>query len=181
MSIFASVVTALWVMLPAYVPNNVAVIAGGGPPLDGGRTLNGDRVLGDGKTWRGTVLGTAAGTLLALVLNGLHGTVSDLLSVSLPTFPVLAAVGLAFGAMVGDVGASFFKRRTGRGRGTAFPGLDQLDFVVGALVIAALVNSSWFTSTFTLPVLVTVFVATPLLHVTTNVVAHRLGLKNEPW
>ncbi|MFD1527454.1 CDP-archaeol synthase, partial [Halolamina salina] len=39
---------ALWAMLPAYVPNNAAVLAGGGRPIDGGRTLGGARLLGDG-------------------------------------------------------------------------------------------------------------------------------------
>jgi CDP-2,3-bis-(O-geranylgeranyl)-sn-glycerol synthase len=63
------VVVAFWTMLPAYVPNNAAVLAGGGAPIDGGRTWGGSRVLGDGKTWRGTAAGTLAGVALALVLN----------------------------------------------------------------------------------------------------------------
>ncbi|MFB6219607.1 MAG: CDP-archaeol synthase, partial [Halobacteriaceae archaeon] len=52
---------ALWAMLPAYVPNNAAVLVGGGRPIDGGRTWRGRRLLGDGKTWRGTAGGVAAG------------------------------------------------------------------------------------------------------------------------
>ena len=181
MSVLATVATALWAMLPAYVPNNAAVLAGGGRPIDGGRNWDGKRVLGDGKTWRGTLAGTAAGTLLALLLNAVNGVVVDAVGFSLPEFPPFAAVGLAFGAMVGDVAASFLKRRTGRERGAAFPGLDQLDFVVGALALGAVANLSWFTDTFTVPVLVVVLVATPLLHVATNVVAYWLGLKDEPW
>lgn len=37
----ASLVSALWAMLPAYLPNNAAVLFGGGPPIDGGREWNG--------------------------------------------------------------------------------------------------------------------------------------------
>ena len=181
MSVLATVATAMWAMLPAYVPNNAAVLAGGGRPIDGGRTWGGRRLLGDGKTWRGTVAGTVAGTALALALNAVAGAVGDAIGVALPEFPPLAAVGLAFGAMAGDVVASFLKRRTGRERGASFPGLDQLDFVVGALALAALADVSWFASTFTVPVLVVVIVATPLLHVTTNAAAYWLGLKDEPW
>jgi len=182
MSILATVATALWAMLPAYVPNNAAVLAGGGRPIDGGRTWNGKRVLGDGKTWRGTLAGTVAGTALALLLNAVNGAANDALGISsLPEFPLLAAVGLALGAMLGDVGASFLKRRTGRERGAAFPGLDQLDFVVGALLLAAIADFGWFTETFTVPVLVVILVATPLLHVVTNTIAYWLGLKDEPW
>ena len=36
--ILETVAVAVWVMLPAYIPNNVAVLAGGGRPIDGGRT-----------------------------------------------------------------------------------------------------------------------------------------------
>lgn len=175
------IATAVWAMLPAYVPNNVAVLAGGGRPIDGGRTWNGRRVLGDGKTWRGTIVGTVAGVLLALLLNTIHDPVMGVLGVTLPTFPVTGAVGLALGAMLGDIGASFLKRRTGRERGAAFPGLDQLDFVVGALLLALVLAPGWFLDTFTPGVLLVVFVLTPVLHVLTNAIAYALDLKDEPW
>ena len=175
------VVGALWAMLPAYVPNNAAVLAGGGRPIDGGRTLGDARLLGDGKTWRGTAVGTLAGILLALVLNAVEPVASGAVGVPLPRFPLGAAIALAFGAMLGDVAASFLKRRTGRQRGAAFPGVDQLDFVVGALALTAVVAPNWFAATFTLPRLGVVVVATPLLHVLTNGIAYALGLKNEPW
>jgi CDP-2,3-bis-(O-geranylgeranyl)-sn-glycerol synthase len=179
--IVSLVAGALWAMLPAYVPNNAAVLAGGGRPIDGGRTLGGRRLLGDGKTWRGTVAGTLAGVALALVLNAVRPTVAAALGSSLPAFPLRAAVALAFGAMLGDIGASLLKRRLGRRRGAAVPGLDQLDFVVGALVLAALLAPAWTVATFSLPRLAVVLVATPLLHVTTNAGAYLLGLKAEPW
>ncbi len=175
------IATAFWAMLPAYVPNNVAVLAGGGRPIDGGREWRGARVLGNGKTWRGTAVGTAAGVGLALLLNGIVDPISATVGVDLPTFDLRAAVGLAFGAMCGDIGASFLKRRSGRERGAAFPGLDQLDFVIGALFLTFLVAPGWATGVFTRPVLVVVVVITPVLHVATNVVAYALGVKNEPW
>ena len=175
------VATALWAMLPAYVPNNVAVVAGGGAPIDGGRTLGGRRLLGDGKTWRGTLAGSAAGMLLGVVLNGLVAPVSAATGLVLPAFPATAIVSLPAGAMLGDIAGSFLKRRTGRDRGAPAPGLDQLDFVVGALGLTALLASGWFGATFTLPVIVVVLVLTPLLHVGTNVIGYVLGLKNEPW
>ncbi|MFC6757080.1 MULTISPECIES: CDP-2,3-bis-(O-geranylgeranyl)-sn-glycerol synthase [Haloarcula] len=181
MDILGVVVTAMWAMLPAYVPNNVAVLAGGGKPIDGGQKLGDRRILGDGKTQRGTVLGTAAGLGLALLLSEIAPTVSDLLGTQLPTFPILAGLGLAFGAMLGDIAASFLKRRTGRERGAAFPGLDQLDFVVGALACVWVLSPEWTEATFTTPVLLVVLVLTPLLHVVTNVGAYALGLKDEPW
>lgn len=175
------VVIAFWAMLPAYVPNNAAVLFGGGRPIDGGRTWGGRRVLGDGKTWRGTAGGTLVGVGLALGLNAIQPTAVDLLGVAVPDFPIVAAVTLAGGAMLGDITASFLKRRTGRERGAAFPGVDQLDFVVVSLGLTFVAAPTWFGETFTLPVLLVVLVVTPVLHVGTNVVAYWLGFKNEPW
>src|SRR3989475_5585609 len=61
---------ALWFFLPAYVANPMAVVFGGGTPIDFGRTLrDGERLFGDGKTWRGLVGGTLAGGFLRLLLG----------------------------------------------------------------------------------------------------------------
>ena len=175
------VATAFWAMLPAYVPNNAAVLAGGGRPIDGGRTWGGRRVLGDGKTWRGTAVGTLIGVLLAVGLNAINDPASAVVGVALPVFPLHAAVALAFGAMLGDILASFIKRRSGRERGASFPGLDQLDFVVVSLLLAFVVATDWFLATFTPGVLAVILIITPILHVGTNIIAFKIGVKNEPW
>ena len=130
---------------------------------------------------RDLLVAALTGVALAIGLTELQPTASDALGVTLPEFPLGAAVGLAFGAMVGDIAASFLKRRTGRERGAVFPVVDQLDFVAGALLCALLLAPDWFLATFTLPVLAVVLVATPILHVLTNGIAYLLGLKNEPW
>ena len=65
-----ALIVAFWLMLPAYVPNNFAAIFGGGTPLDMGRVFqDGERTLGDGKTFRGTIAGTVCGVLMGLVQN----------------------------------------------------------------------------------------------------------------
>src|SRR5439155_16292119 len=66
----AAIPHALWFFLPAYVANPMAVVFGGGTPIDFGRTLrDGERLFGDGKTWRGLVGGTLMGALLGLLLT----------------------------------------------------------------------------------------------------------------
>jgi CDP-2,3-bis-(O-geranylgeranyl)-sn-glycerol synthase len=176
-----TVAVALWAMLPAYVPNNAAVLVGGGRPIDAGRTWHGRRILGDGKTWRGTAGGTLVGLALAGILTVLAPVPTRMTGVEFPQFPPSAAFGLAFGAMLGDVLASFVKRRTGRERGASFPLVDQLDFVVVALALTALLAPGWFGDVFGLPRLAIVVVVTPILHVGTNVGAYLLGLKEEPY
>ncbi|PCR91232.1 CDP-2,3-bis-(O-geranylgeranyl)-sn-glycerol synthase [Natrinema ejinorense] len=181
MAVLETIAIAFWAMLPAYVPNNAAVLAGGGRPIDGGRTWGEKRVLGNGKTWRGTAIGVTAGLALAAALTLLAEDVSSLLGFTVPEFSPSAALGLAGGAMLGDILASFLKRRSGRERGAMFPGLDQLDFVVVSLPLTALLATDWFREWFTLEVILVVVVLTPILHVTTNMIAYKLGLKNEPW
>jgi CDP-2,3-bis-(O-geranylgeranyl)-sn-glycerol synthase len=179
--IVEAVAIAFWVMLPAYVPNNAAVLAGGGSPVDGGREWGGRRLLGDGKTWRGTAVGTLVGALLALALNALNASAIEVSGIGLPLFPALVVLSLPLGAMLGDIGASFVKRRTGRQRGATFPVLDQLDFVAGALLLTLAVAPTWLFETLTLPMLAVVVVLTPLLHLGTNAGAYLLGLKDEPY
>jgi len=178
---FAVVGTALWAMLPAYLSNSAAVVAGGGQPIDGGRTVGDTRILGDGKTWRGTAGGWTAGAALAVGLNLVRPAARDLLGVAVPSFPAAAVIAPPLGALLGDMTASFLKRRAGRARGRPVPGLDQLDFVVGALALAAVAAPGWFGSVFEPPVLVVVLVVTPALHVGANVLAYALDLKDEPW
>ncbi|MFW5929801.1 MAG: CDP-archaeol synthase, partial [Halobacteriota archaeon] len=84
-------------------------------------------------------------------------------------------------AILGDMGASFVKRRTGRERGRPMPPLDQLDFVVGAFAVTLPLAHDWFVEQFTLDVVLVVVVITPLLHVSTNFIAYQLGLKDEPY
>lgn len=183
---------ALWLMLPAYVANMAAVKLGGGAPMDFGRVLrDGRRALGPGKTWRGFLLGGLLGLATGGALHALAplagGAWTDFAG---PAWP-LTAGGLAFGALLGDAAKSFVKRRLGRPQGTRWYGPDQLDFVLGAWLLAlatseaarlaGLAGANWLLATLTLPLAVVVLVVTPLLHVGTNWIGHRLGHKEVPW
>ena len=55
------IAVAFWTMLPAYIPNNAAVLAGGGAPIDGGRTGARRRLLGGGDTWGRAAVRPAGG------------------------------------------------------------------------------------------------------------------------
>ncbi len=174
-------ITAIWLMLPAYLPNNCAVLFGGGTPLDFGRTFqDGRRMLGDGKTFRGTIAGTVCGIFIGLGLNLIAP------SLGLPTFgtgwgqlPVL--IGLSFGAMLGDIVAAFFKRRLGLKRGAQLFVVDQLDFVIGAWVLTLILAPEWFMENFTPAIIIIVLIITPILHRLTNIIGYRIGAKREPW
>lgn len=168
--------SALWLMVPAYVANPMAVVFGGGKPIDFGKNFfDGRRVLGDGKTYNGLVGGVACGVFIGFVQ--MNAPVSHYLGEH--TLSVVYA--LSIGALLGDLVESFVKRRLGFRRGAKFPVADQLDFVVGAFMLTYLLEPVWFTAHFTSVKLVMVIVATPLLHRLTNIVGYRIKLKKEPW
>ncbi|MFB6255110.1 MAG: CDP-2,3-bis-(O-geranylgeranyl)-sn-glycerol synthase [Halobacteriaceae archaeon] len=180
MSLGSVVVRAIWVMLPAYLPNNIAVLVGGGKPIDSGRKWCGKRILGDGKTWRGTIGGIMAGILLGLFQNQMHNLL-DVSLIQLPKLPLIVTITLPTGAMLGDIVASFIKRLLGKDRGESFLLIDQLDFVIGSLLFTGIIVPNWFGKIFTFEILLTVVIITPLLHLSTNLIAYLLNLKQEPY
>lgn len=160
------VFNTIWLMLPAYISNSSAVILGGKFPVDFRRDfLDGKRVLGDGKTYSGLIGGTLAGFTAGMLLN-----------IFSLRFPVSVLFGLSFGAMVGDMVASFIKRRLGLERGETLPLVDQLDFLGGAWMVTLGVGYEWFCVNFTVPIMITALVITPILHVAMNKLGSVLGI-----
>ena len=183
---FATVVLAIWLMLPAYIANSMAVVFGGGTPMDLGMKLpDGKRVLGEGKTLRGLVGGTACGIaagLLQIFVVPIFGI--QYLPTIIQYVPTITAIiTLSFGALLGDIVKSFFKRRIGFVRGAELPLIDQLDFVAGAWLLTYIFDPVWFTKYFiSYPwIIVTVLVLTPILHRLTNIFGYNIKLKKEPW
>jgi len=166
-------------MLPAYIPNPSAALFGGGRPIDFGRRLNdGYRIFGDGKTYRGLIIGTLCGILIGLIQNILSPYIG------LPQFPISALFCLSFGALLGDLIKSFFKRRLGLERGAPLPLIDQLDFVFGSWLLSFIFVREWFLNSFLYKygnIMIVVLIITPLLHLSVNYIGYRLGVKKEPW
>lgn len=183
-------IIAVWLMLPAYIPNPMAAVLGGGKPIDGGKTMaDGRRILGDGKTYRGLLAGIFFGMVMGLLQMYYLSKSTTLFSVELPSFAgnsvnpsgLIVIFTLAVGSLFGDMFMSFFKRRLGLKRGAPLPVIDQLDFVIGAWLLTYLVSPVWFTANFTLPVIIVLLVLTPVLHLSTNIIGYFIGVKNEPW
>lgn len=189
---YTIIVQAFWIVIPIYVANASAVIVGGGTPIDFGKTWNdGRRILGDGKTWRGlfagTFLGMTAGFGLAVVASYLSTSEYNFLRLTnFEGFPVMILIlfSLCFGALLGDVIESFFKRRIGKGRGQDWIPFDQLDFIVGALLFSFLASEllyvvhftsdQWFFIHITLWHILVLLVVTPFIHITANVLFRKI-------
>jgi CDP-2,3-bis-(O-geranylgeranyl)-sn-glycerol synthase len=180
---FYALVSALWIMLPAYVPNTAAAVLGGGPPIDGGRNWkDGRRIFGEGKTIRGFILGSLAG----IAVGGIEIWVQTLAGWQLswyflPAHTVVTVCTFAVGALLGDLGKSFVKRRLGKAPGDPWPVADQYDLVVGAFLLTAIFARGWLLANITLAVLFWILLVTFVLHRVTNIAGHRMGVKRVPW
>jgi CDP-2,3-bis-(O-geranylgeranyl)-sn-glycerol synthase len=60
-------------------------------------------------------------------------------------------------------------------RGAPVPLLDQLTFLIVAFLLVSL--------TFQIPLeyAIVLLILTPLIHLTTNIISHLMGLKKVPW
>ncbi len=177
---------AFWFLLPAYVANPMAVLFGGGTPMDFGRSLrDGRRILGDGKTWRGLAGGTLSGVFLGLVLTLLGSLADPRLSFGDGPGVLGILVLLPLGALLGDILGAFVKRRFGLERGAKAPGLDQYDFLLGAFLLLLVLAPAWWLARFwtgeAVWGLLFVIVITPVLHRVVNIIGYRWGKKREPW
>lgn len=179
------VLIAIIAFVPALISNSLAVVFGGGKPIDAGRTWRGRRILGDGKTWRGLLGGGLGAGLIGVTVE----RISEIyFSTNIyPDFPysLLVILTFSFGALFGDIGASFIKRRRGVSRGEKFPLLDMFDFVIGAFLLSILLNTQWtleiyFNGNGWIATAILIIVV-PLLHRSVNIIGYKLGLKNEPW
>ena len=172
--------TTLYFILPAYFSNGSGLVFGGGTPVDFGKSdSKGNRWIGDGVTWRGII----AGTVVGMITGAVQGILAPAILANYGPYiitPIITDVSsgiligflLGFGALLGDALGSFLKRRLGIGRGKPAPILDQLDFIIVALILVS------FAVELNLLVIVITLALTLIIHLATNSVAYLLGLKD---
>jgi len=166
MEIVVVIIEALKFIFPAYCANAMPVIAGGGSSIDFGRKFfDGRPLFGKNKTFRGFLFGLAIGSTVGLAETVLF------------EYPFLLGLLTSLGALLGDLIGAFLKRRLGLAPGDMLPVVDQVDFVVGAVLVSLPV----YGYVLRMEIILAVLVITPPIHLLTNFVAYKLGLKNNPW
>ena len=161
--ILEQIISSLWFILPAYFANAAPVfvkLITKTHPIDGGRLFFDKKpITGKGKT--------IEGFLFAIIIGVIIGLIQSKYNYLVPTAEIKMTITLsfllAFGAIFGDFLASFLKRRLGFKRGESVFLLDQLDFVIIAILFA------------------TIIVITPLANLVSNVLAYTLKLKDVWW
>jgi CDP-2,3-bis-(O-geranylgeranyl)-sn-glycerol synthase len=188
--VYEIIIQALWIVLPAYIANASALLVGGGTPIDFGKKWkDGQRILGDGKTWRGLIsgafIGIASGFGFSVVAIYANDSEFAFLGLSdFGRFPIMIPIigSICFGALLGDIFESFFKRRVGKKRGEDWIPFDQLDFIVGVLIfslimagllqVLGITSYNWFFDNLSVWHILTLLILTPFFHLFANFV-HR--------
>ena len=175
------VLQTLWFFVPAYLATMAPVLVHGhfvrlDRPLDGGRMLWGERVLGDHKTWRGIVAGCVVGLAAFAAQRLLYdaGWLRALAPIDYGDTPLVLGLLLGLGTGIGDAVKSFFKRRIAIAPGEPWVCFDQLDFMVGAYVFASPI---WTPSLLAFVLCLPIVVTGTILATT---VGYELGMK-ESW
>ena len=136
--------------------------------------IDGKRVFGNNKTFRGFFFGWGIGIFGGIVEGMVFG---------FQNYPILFAILIPLGALLGDLTGAFIKRRLDIAPGGLLPIVDQIDFVIGAVVFSIpLALSGLQVGLIPLwQVAVVTLIITPPIHLFTNFCAYKLKLKKNPW
>lgn len=178
------ILLALWFFLPAGIANATPAIVSKLPilkhwktPIDLGMTHRGKRILGNNKTYRGFVLGVlaAAGTAWVQyeIMRGVEMTDFWRAAAHTSNYLLLGTL-LGAGALIGDAVESYFKRQLGVPSGQSWFPFDQIDYIIGGLLLGSLISP--LTPYGYLIVLLVWFV----MHLLFSYIGFLLKLKNSP-
>ena len=166
-----------WMLAPAMSTNCIAALYGGKIPIDFGKKfIDGNRIFGDGKTWKGYIYGTVLGAVFGIPWYALgYFGLGIPLPHDLPFFLLLTC----WLAMTGDLFGSFIKRRLGFKRGERAIVIDQLMFYY---FMMAFLYATDYRVYFPLwETLVELPLIVFFLHCTFNYIGYKLNLKSVPW
>ena len=206
-------VMTLWLYLPGFLANTFAMMwgkwlpkTGYGPwPIDGGKNWkDGNRILGDGKTWNGLIGGSITSGLLCTLIVALMGDVPSNIEPSIFAHPLTGSENswfnvsndlvsafilgtfLGFACLLGDSTGSFIKRRRGLKRegevSSKAPLLDTLPFAIMVFLWGQLfLGDSLISSVDLIVPMLIIIVITPILHRSFNLIGYAIGWKDVPY
>jgi CDP-2,3-bis-(O-geranylgeranyl)-sn-glycerol synthase len=167
-----------WFFLPAGAANMAPILATRIPwarnwrtPLDFGRSFRGRRILGDNKTWRGLVVGTLVAVGVGLLQYRVIASSSESTG-----FIIAASAALGFGALAGDAFFSFLKRQRGIPAGHAWIPFDQIDYILGGLIMVY----PFIPNELTVGIAIATLFMYTSLHFIVSYIGYLTGFKEKP-
>ena len=197
---YTFIIESFWLIIPAYIANASALLVGGKTPIDLGKNWkDGKRILGNGKTWNGLItggfIGITAGFAMAVAAPYLNTILMEnglgILSLTnFEGFPIMIPLvaSITYGALLGDIIESFFKRRRGIERGKDWIPFDQIDFILGVLGFNLLMSTflhvfgflrfNWFLTNLAIEHILFLLIVTPFIHIFSNFI-HKKTQSND--
>ena len=198
-NLFELMLFTLWIYLPGFLVNTFAMMwgkwlpkTGYGPwPIDGGRLhKDGNRILGDGKTWNGLIGGSLTSGILCYLMTMIPENwifISPTESATgWASSAFLLGTFLGFTSLIGDSTGSYFKRRRGMKRegdvSSKAPLLDTLPFAISVFIFGQLflTGSAHGDRDLLIPMALLI-VITPILHRSFNLIGYKIGWKDVPY
>ena len=130
----------IWLIIPAGFANIAPVLFRSinflSYPIDFKSTYKGKVILGENKTFRGFFFGILF-AIIAIKIQVMLYPYAEEISVIDYGGENIYKIGflLGFGALIGDVTKSFFKRRIGIKPGDSWIPFDQIDWIIGSLLM----------------------------------------------
>jgi CDP-2,3-bis-(O-geranylgeranyl)-sn-glycerol synthase len=179
MDLWLEFVKAMFILLPAYAANGFPPLARGSIPIDlKKKWFDSNRILGDGKTFEGFGIGLISGTfvgVLETLVEPVLNSYAVVWNVKIPPMNFLIGFSISLGALCGDLGGSFVKRRLRLQRGKEVLFLDQWNFVIGSIIFVFM-----FTE-ITIWMILMMLLITFVIHRIANIIGHKLKVKKVPW
>ena len=174
------VAQCFYLMLPAYFANMAPIMVKKINlfyyPIDFGLKLGSRPILGSHKTFRGLVFGVLFAILVSYLQSLLYQK-EFFMNLSFISYENWLLFGflMGFGALLGDSVKSFLKRRIGIKPGHRFVPFDQIDFVLGSLILSSLVFD------LTLQIFFVSLVLSFALDILVNHISFYLKIRDESW
>ncbi len=177
---------ALWFFLPAGISNVGPTLTSRikplnflYKPLDFGVKFRGKRLFGDNKTWLGLIGGVVFATIIIYLQRyGFNHsswlrTISGKVDYDRSKIMLLGPL-MGFGALAGDAIESFFKRQFDVKPGNAWIPFDQIDYIVGGLLLSLpIITLNWKDYLY-------IFIIWVLIHLIFSYLGYLMGLKKKP-
>jgi len=181
----------LWLLFPAAISNHNASLGSHlavprplkqifqllDRPIDLGLKIGGQELFGRNKTFRGFIVAMLTGILLAGLQRYLFSVSGFFRSASLIKYSrvdfVTVGFLMGFGALLGDLVESFIKRRLNHRPGYPWFPWDQLDWIIGSLLLVSLVYIPPVNYIFTV---ITLYV---IVHLFSDRMIERMGIKKK--
>lgn len=145
-------------------------------PIDFNKKIAGKPIFGKNKTIRGFMVGIICSILIAYLQNIAYKN-EFFPNLYLYYHPQWLLIGflMGFGALFGDAAESFIKRRLNMKPGSSLIPFDQIDHVIGALLLVSLEIK------ISIEIWIIALIITFFLHILVNFVAFFLKMRDTMW